>query len=136
MENEENSLGKEYKDGNIIFKENSIGKEMYIILSGKVKVIKERDGVETTLAILDEGDFFGEMSLFDNYPRSATVKAIGNVKVLEINQKSFLKKVSKDPTLAFRMLEKMSQRIRKMDEWVLSYAVKAQDLVNESQNYA
>ena len=91
MKNEESSLGKDYKDGSIIFEENSIGKEMYIIMSGKVKIIKEKGTVETILATLEEGEFFGEMSLFDNNPRSATVKAIGNVKLLEINQKNFLK---------------------------------------------
>ena len=92
MKNGEGSLGRDYKDGDNIFEENSIGKEMYIILTGKVKVTKERGDVETTLATLEEGDFFGEMSLFDNNPRSATVKALGDIKLLEINQKNFLKK--------------------------------------------
>ena len=119
MKNEESSLGKDYKDGSIIFEENSVGREMYIIISGKVKIIKENGTVETILATLEEGEFFGEMSLFDNSPRSATVKAIGNVKLLEINQKDFLKKISKDPSIAFRMLEIMSQRIRQTDEKLL-----------------
>lgn len=119
MKNDESSLGKNYKDGSTIFEENSIGKEMYIILSGQVKVIKEKDSVETTLATLEEGEFFGEMSLFDNFPRSATVMAIGDVKLLEINQKDFLRKISKDPSIAFRMLEIMSQRIRQTDEKLL-----------------
>ncbi len=119
MKNEERSLGKNYKDGSIIFEENSIGKEMYIILSGQVKVIKENDCGETTLATLEEGEFFGEMSLFDNFPRSATVMAIGDVILLEINQKDFLRKISKDPSIAFRMLEIMSQRIRQTDEMLL-----------------
>jgi CRP-like cAMP-binding protein len=68
MTDEEASLGKDYKDGDTIFEENSIGKEMYIILTGNAKVIRKKDGVETTLATLEEGDFFGEMSLFDNSP--------------------------------------------------------------------
>ncbi len=115
----ENLLGKEYKDGDVIFKENSIGKEMYVILSGKVAIIKEKSGVETILATLKEGDFFGEMALFDNCPRSATTKALGNVEVLKIDQKNFLKKIVRDPSLAFRMLEQMSQRIREMDERIM-----------------
>ncbi len=119
MKDEDGSLGRDYKDGDNIFEENSIGREMYIILIGKVKVIKEKGGVETTLATLEEGDFFGEMSLFDNNPRSASVKALGNVKLLEINQKNFLKKISRDPSLAFRMLEKKIQRIKKSDEKIM-----------------
>ena len=129
MTDEEASLGKDYKDGDTIFEENSIGKEMYIILTGNAKVIKKKDGVETTLATLEEGDFFGEMSLFDNNPRSATVKALGDVKLLEINQKAFFRKISRDPSLAFRMLEKMGQRIRKSDETILNYIEKIKDLI-------
>ena len=135
MKDKDDSLGKNFRDGDIIFEENSIGKEMYIILSGNAKVIKEKGGVETTLATLEEGDFFGEMSLFDNYPRSATVKALGDVKLLEINQKNFLKKISRDPSLAFRMLEKMSQRIRTSDEKILNYIVEIKDLIEDHQEF-
>ena len=132
MKNEESSLGKDYKDGSIIFEENSIGKEMYIIISGKVKIIKEKGTVETILATLDEGEFFGEMSLFDNNPRSATVKAIGNIKLLEINQKDFLKRISNDPSLAFRILEKMSQRIRITDEKILNHVLEMKNIAKDS----
>ncbi len=135
MKDEEASLGKDYKDGDTIFEENSIGKEMYIILTGNAKVIKKKDGVKTTLATLEEGDFFGEMSLFDNSPRSATVKALGDIKLLEINQKNFLKKISRDPSLAFRMLEKMSQRIRNSDEIILNYIVEIKDLIGDHQEF-
>jgi CRP-like cAMP-binding protein len=135
MKDEEASLGKDYKDGDIIFEENSIGKEMYIILTGNAKVIKKKDGAETTLATLEEGVFFGEMSLFDNSPRSATVKALGDIKLLEINQKNFLKKISRDPSLAFRMLEKMSQRIRNSDEIILNYIVEIKDLIGDHQEF-
>ena len=75
------------------------------------------------------------MSLFDNYPRSATVKAEGNVSLLEINQKNFLKKISKDPSLAFRMLEKMSHRIRKTDDKILNYIVEIKNLAEDSQGF-
>jgi len=135
MKDEDGSLGKDYKDGDNIFEENSIGREMYIVLTGKVKVIKEKDGVETILATLEEGEFFGEMSLFDNNPRSATVKALGNIKLLEINQKNFLKKISRDPSLAFRMLEKMSQRIRKTDDKILSCTVEIKDFIEDHQEF-
>ncbi len=135
MKDEDGSLGKDYKDGDNIFEENSIGREMYVIITGKVKVIKEKGGVETTLATLEEGEFFGEMSLFDNNPRSATVKALGNVKLLEINQKNFLKKISRDPSLAFRMLEKMSQRIRKTDERILNCTVEIKSFIEDYHEF-
>lgn len=135
MKDEESSLGKDYKNGDIIFEENSVGREMYIILTGKAEVIKDKGDVETTLATLEEGDFFGEMSLFDNNPRSATVKALGDVKLLEINQKNFLKKISRDPSLAFRMLEKMSQRIRITDEKILNCTVEIKDFIEGHKEF-
>lgn len=132
---EDSLLGKKFKDGDIIFKEKSIGKEMYVILSGKVKITKEKSGKEATIAALEEGDFFGEMALFDNSPRSATAIALGDVSVLEIDQKNFLKKISKDPSLAFRMLKKMSQRIRETDERVLACITKIRDAVKDPHEF-
>ena len=92
---------------------------MYVILSGRVEVIKNRKGLVTKLATLEEGDFFGEMSLFDNKPRSATVKALGDVRLLEIGKNKLLKSIMKDPALAFKMLEKMGSRIRRQDERIM-----------------
>lgn len=132
---EDSLLGKKFKDGDIVFKEKSIGKEMYVILSGKVKITKEKSGKEATIAALEEGDFFGEMALFDNSPRSATAIALGDVSVLEIDQKNFLKKISKDPSLAFRMLKKMSQRIRETDERVLACITKIRDAVKDPHEF-
>ena len=128
-------LGKRFKDGDIIFKEKSIGKEMYVILSGKVKITKEMSGKATTIAALEERDFFGEMALFDNSPRSATAIALGDVNVLEIDQKNFLEKISGDPSLAFRMLKKMSQRIRETDERVLACITKIRDAVKDPHEF-
>jgi CRP/FNR family cyclic AMP-dependent transcriptional regulator len=72
---------KRFKDGKVIFRENRPGKFMYIIDSGKVKLtrtsMREGRNVETTLAVLKKGDFFGEMALFDYGPRSATATAVG-----------------------------------------------------------
>ena len=119
MKNEEQPLGIDYKDGSIIFEQNAVAETMYVILSGRVEVIKNRKGRITKLAILEEGDFFGEMSLFDNKPRSATVKAIGDVRLLEIGKNKLLKSIMADPALAFKMLEKMGSRIRRQDDRIM-----------------
>ncbi len=119
MKNEEQPLGIDYKDGSIIFEQNAIAETMYVILSGRVEVIKNRKGLVTKLATLEEGDFFGEMSLFDNKPRSATVKALGDVRLLEIGKNKLLKSIMADPALAFKMLEKMGSRIRRQDERIM-----------------
>lgn len=65
--------------------------------------------------MLGEGDVFGEMALFERQPRSAAVRALGDVRALTVDKKTFLRQVHEDPSLAFRILQKMSRRIRELD---------------------
>ena len=108
-------LGKTYKDGDIIVQEGDVGDCMYVIQKGKVEVIQQRNGKDVRLATLDEGDFFGEMALFEKEVRSATVRAVGNVRVLTIDKKNFLRRIHEDPSLAFNIIKNLSSRIRIMD---------------------
>ncbi|MDO8136619.1 MAG: cyclic nucleotide-binding domain-containing protein [Candidatus Brocadiales bacterium] len=117
---EERLLGKVCKDGEIIIKEGSTGREMYVIQSGKVSVSKSIGPREILLATLGEGEVFGEMSLFDGQPRSATVKALGEARVLAIDHEMFLRKVRSDPSLALSILRQMGLRIRELDRIVTS----------------
>ena len=64
---------------------------------------------------LGAGDIFGEMAIFDHQPRSATVRAKGRARILTLDKKAFLSHVHEDPSLAYRVLEDMSQRIRSLD---------------------
>lgn len=113
---EEEGIGKDYKDGDIIFRENDLASEMYVILMGKVKVIKESLGVETVLATLGEGEIFGEMALFDQRPRSATVKVVGMTRIASMTRDEFLSLVKIKPVVAIQVLEKMSKRLRQVDD--------------------
>lgn len=112
---EEGFLGTTYKNGDVIVEEGSESRVMYIVQSGNVKVIRGHGSTETVLAILKEGDIFGEMSLLDAKPRSATVKAMGDARVLAIDHEMFLKRVRVDPTLALRVLRQMGHRIRTLN---------------------
>jgi CRP-like cAMP-binding protein len=84
-------------------------------LDGQVEVFQERKGKEVRLAVLGKGDFFGEMAIFEREVRSATVRAHGKVRVLTVDKKILLRRISEDPSLALRILERMSNRIRGMD---------------------
>ncbi len=108
----ESELGRTYDDGEIVCSEGDEGKSMFVIQSGKVEVIKKRPEGELTLRTMEKGEIFGEIALFDHMPRSATVKAVGEAVVLSIDKKGFFAKASKDPTLAFNIVEGMSRRIR------------------------
>jgi CRP-like cAMP-binding protein len=83
-------------------------------------VVSESEGRELRLAVLGEGDFFGEMALFEKEVRSATVRPLGEVRVLTVDKRLFLQKVHDDPSLAFRVMQQMSRRIRELDRKLMS----------------
>lgn len=114
-------LGKEYKNGDIIIKQGETGSCMYVIQSGEVEVLKDKNGTEVQLAIRKEGEFFGEMSLFSQEVRSATVRALGDARILSVDRKNLLKSVQKDPSLAFRIIETLSKRVRDLSEEIVVY---------------
>ena len=111
------SLGRIYRDGEIIINQGEVGDCLYVIQDGKAEVLQTENGKEIRLAVLDEGEFFGEMALFDREVRSGTVRALdGEVRVLTVDKMTLLRRLQEDPSLAFRLLEKMSSRIRGMNE--------------------
>jgi CRP-like cAMP-binding protein len=112
---EAGGLGKVYQDGEVIVRQGEVGNAMYVIQSGKAEVVEEVNGKNVPLAVLGENDFFGEMALFEDQVRSATVRALGGVRVLTVDKKTLLRRIQQDPTLAFRMLEHLCHRLRKLD---------------------
>jgi CRP-like cAMP-binding protein len=108
-------LGKVFGDEEVIIRQGEAGDFMYEILDGRVEVLQEKGGEEVRLAILEKGDFFGEMAIFEREKRSATVRAVGQVRVLTVDKKILMRRISEDPSLALRILERMSHRIREMD---------------------
>jgi CRP-like cAMP-binding protein len=111
-------LGKVYQAGEIILRRGEAADCMYVIQEGRVEVLSEHNGCEIPLAILEETDFFGEMALFERDVRAATVRALGPVRVLTLDKRTFLRRIQEDPSLAFRILEKLCQRIRELNEEV------------------
>jgi len=109
-------LGKMYRDGEVIVREGETGECMYVIQEGQVEVLLEKEGKQARLAVMSEGDFFGEMALIEREVRSATVRALGNVRVLSVDKVTFLRRIHEDPSLAYRILQKMSHRIRELDD--------------------
>lgn len=109
-------LGRLYKPGDEVITQGETGHEMYVILSGAADVFIETDEGRKKLADLSVGDFFGEMALFDQDVRSATVVAREETRVLAVDKASLLARISQNPTLGLRIIETMSQRIRDLNE--------------------
>lgn len=114
-------LGKEYKNGEIIIKQGESGNCMYVIQSGEVEVLRDNDGKEVQLAIRKTGDFFGEMALFSREVRSASIRALGDARILTVDRKNLLSSIQKDPSLAFRIIETLSKRVRDLSEEIVAY---------------
>jgi CRP-like cAMP-binding protein len=105
-----------FADGEVIFAEGDTSTEMYVLRSGKIEISKHVAGHSIRLAVLDRGAFFGEMSLLEGLPRSATARAIGGVQVLVLRPGSLLLQIRRDPTFAFELLQQLSGRIRDLNE--------------------
>lgn len=115
------SLGKEYKDGELIVRQGEMGDCMFVIQKGEVEAVAEADGRELRLRKMGVNDFFGEMALFENETRTATIRALGPTRVLTIDKKNLLRGIHEDPSLAFRMVETMSHRIRDLTDRLAKY---------------
>lgn len=113
-----------YHKENLILIEEEIGSSMFVILEGRVKISRiSDDGREVILAILSEGDFFGEMSLLDGQTRSANVTAIDESELLVIRREEFLQMLHDYPQIAINLLKELAQRIRKGDEHIKSLSL-------------
>jgi CRP-like cAMP-binding protein len=107
-------LGKEYAAGVVILREGEKGDCMYVVQEGQVEVFVDRDGAEVRLAVRGEGEFFGEMAVFEREVRSASVRALGTARILTIDRKNLMRRVHEDPALACSLVETMSRRIREL----------------------
>ena len=110
------SLGRVYHDGEAIVRQGDSGDCMYVIQEGEVEVWHENGGPPVLVAQRGKGDFIGEMAIFNREVRSATVVARGNVRLLTIDRSTLLRRIHEDPGLVFKILERMSQRIRKLND--------------------
>ncbi len=116
----EQELRQSYEDGEIIVREGDETGHMFVIQEGKVAVIKAVGEEELQLATLEKGNFFGEMSLLQQEARSATVRAIGSVRLQIIRPGGFMLKIRRDPTFAFEMLQRLSSRVRALNDALIA----------------
>ena len=108
------ALGKKYRDGEVIIRQGDEGNCMYVIQEGQVEVLQQFTGKEVQLRICAEGECLGEMAIFEREVRSATVRALGEARVLTIDRKNFLRRIAEDPSLAFRLVQSLSARVREL----------------------
>lgn len=99
-----------YQDNTMICCEHEPGNELFIIQEGQIKITKVIQNKEVLLAVLKEGDIFGEMALIENKPRSASAIAFGTTKVMAVNKNNFENMISTQPQLVARLISLLAER--------------------------
>ena len=106
-------LTVKFQAGAVIFREHELGREMYIIQSGRVRISLAAGDSEREVAVLEKGDFFGEMALLDaSSARSATAVAIEEVEALQLRSPDLDQLLRRKPDIAVRMMMKLAERLR------------------------
>jgi len=108
---------RDYPDGGVVVSQEDTGDALFVLVRGKVKVVLYGEsGREIILSIFKvPGDFFGEMSLLDNEPRSASVIAAEASRLLVLSRKDFQAHIESHPRTALRVLTELSRRLRRAD---------------------
>jgi CRP/FNR family transcriptional regulator, cyclic AMP receptor protein len=115
---------KNYAKNSVVLTEGEMGDSLYMIQSGKVKVfIGDEDGREIILKILGPGDFFGEMSMIDKQPRSASVNTIESATFLVLTHAMFEKCVEQAPRIGNMVMRILAQRVREADRKIGTLAL-------------
>jgi CRP-like cAMP-binding protein len=107
-----------YRKSEVIFEEGSTGSEMYLIHSGKVLLsVRRNEAQQIPLVVLNPGDFFGEMALVDDSPRSTTASAVeDDTELIVMDRARFLFMVRQQPEFALSLMHTLCQRLRDMDK--------------------
>ena len=107
------------RDETVVLEGDCSMKALYLIASGTVQVYMTGvDGRETILSFLERGDFFGEMSLIDGEPRSASVRTVTDAQLMIIHREPFLMLIRQTPEFAMSLLSEMSKRLRKANKQI------------------
>jgi len=111
---------KSFKKDELVFEEDSKGDSMYVLKSGAVKILKKVKNQENTIAVLNPGEFFGEMALLDGLPRSAAVRATGDSEVFVISLDGYQKLRKEHPHTALKLMDiiikVLSNRLRQANK--------------------
>ncbi|MEZ5331408.1 MAG: cyclic nucleotide-binding domain-containing protein [Thermoanaerobaculia bacterium] len=102
--------------GEFIFRQGELGTDMFVIHEGRVEIVRTMAGEERQVAVLEKGDFFGEMSLLEELPRNASARALTDSKLLEISRPLFARMLKDNPEIGVRIMRKLSRRVRRLDE--------------------
>ncbi len=111
---------KEFSDGERIFEEGDLGRDLYIIQKGSVEIRKMTALGEVPLAHFNRGEFFGELALVHSIPRTAAAVSVGASTLIILQPGGFLLKIRRDPTFAFEMIQQLSHRVKVSNDRIVA----------------
>jgi CRP/FNR family transcriptional regulator, cyclic AMP receptor protein len=117
-------FGRKIPPGTVLFQEGDRGEEMFVLQSGKVKITRVVRGVEKTIATVEKGDFFGEMAILNDRPRSATAETIVESEMLVIDRKTFDILLRGNVEIAVRFIKRLADRLRETTDQLEALLIK------------
>ena len=119
--------------GEVIIYEGEFSQELYILMSGRVRIAKDYGGPhERTLAVLTQGDFFGDMAIFESAPRSATAVAEEESELLALSPEKFKQTIYQKPEMVFEIFRELSARLRRREECAAGVRLQEGSLTTEA----
>lgn len=104
-----------YQAGDVIFSEGEIGKKIFFVLDGVVNIFIQQNQLKRSLCSLSTGEVFGEMAILNNLPRTASIEAETDAKLIVLEREMFFALMEKYPVLALKMVRLMAERMHIMD---------------------
>jgi CRP-like cAMP-binding protein len=111
-------FGRDFAAGEVLFREGDPGHEMYVVQSGRVRIVKRVGGEYRPLATLGRGDFLGEMAILNGKPRTATAMVLEDARCLVIDAATLEQMISSNTEIAVRLVKKLARRLDSADEMI------------------
>jgi CRP/FNR family transcriptional regulator, cyclic AMP receptor protein len=102
---------RNFKRGEVVFREGDAGHTMYVLRAGRVRISRSVRGRETTFALLGPGDFFGEMAILTGRPRNATATVVEDAAALELDAARFEAMLQSEPHISARIMQRLCERV-------------------------
>ncbi len=109
----------EYEPNEFIFRQGDPGDLMYLVQDGEVEVLQDLGGYENQVAVLERGDFFGEMAVLEEEPRTHSVRALKTSKLIKIDRAGFQSMLTRNAEIAVRMIRKLSLRLLSTEDMLV-----------------
>ena len=111
-------FGREFRAGDVLFREGERGEEMYVIQSGVVQILKRVGADQRPLASLGRGEFVGEMAILNDKPRTATAVVVEDAQCLVIDGATLEHMIAHSSEIALRLVKKLARRLDSADEMI------------------